>query len=98
MTKVMKRWAIKKHDREQVINLSQSLKVSPLIAALLISRGFESPETAYKFLNPSYEDLHEPNLLKDMAKSVERILKAVESGEKILIWGDYDVDGTTGTV
>lgn len=93
-----KRWAIQKHDREQVINLSQALKVSPLIAALLISRGFESPETAYKFLNPSYEDLHEPNLLKDMTKSVARILKAIESGEKILIWGDYDVDGTTGTV
>ncbi|HVE57124.1 MAG TPA: single-stranded-DNA-specific exonuclease RecJ [Pyrinomonadaceae bacterium] len=94
----MKRWVIKKHDREQVNKLSQALNVSPLIAALLISRGFESPETAYKFLNPSYEDLHEPNLLKDMTKSVERILKAVESGEKILIWGDYDVDGTTGTV
>ncbi len=93
-----KRWAIRKHDREEVIKLSQALKVSPLIAALLISRGFESPETAYKFLNPSYEDLHEPNLLKDMTKSVERILKAIESGEKILIWGDYDVDGTTGTV
>ncbi len=93
-----KRWAIQKHDREQVIKLSQALKVSPLIAALLISRGFESPETAYKFLNPSYDDLHEPNLLKDMEKSVERILKAIESGEKILIWGDYDVDGTTGTV
>jgi len=93
-----KRWAIQKHDREQVINLSQALKVSPLIAALLISRGFESPETAYKFLNPSYEDLHEPNLLKDMTKSVARILKAIEAGEKILIWGDYDVDGTTGTV
>lgn len=93
-----KRWAIQKHDREQVIKLSQALKVSPLIAALLISRGFESPETAYKFLNPSDEDLHEPNLLKDMEKAVERILKAIESGEKILIWGDYDVDGTTGTV
>jgi single-stranded-DNA-specific exonuclease len=94
----MKRWAIKKHDREQVLKLSQALKVSPLIAALLISRGFESPEAAYKFLNPSYQDLHEPNLLKDMTKSVDRILKAIETGEKILIWGDYDVDGTTGTV
>nr|HMS42785.1 DHH family phosphoesterase [Pyrinomonadaceae bacterium] len=93
-----KRWNILKHDREQLIPLSQSLKVSPLIAALLISRGFDTPESAYKFLNPSLDDLHEPNLLKDMEKSVARILKAVEDQEKILIWGDYDVDGTTGTV
>jgi single-stranded-DNA-specific exonuclease len=94
----MKRWTIQKHDREQIIELSQALKVSPLIAALLISRGFETAEKAYKFLNPSYDDLHEPNLLKDMEKSVARILQAIENKEKILIWGDYDVDGTTGTV
>ncbi|CAN5427205.1 hypothetical protein BH10ACI1_BH10ACI1_18810 [soil metagenome] len=94
----MKRWKIQKHDREQIIPLSQALKVSPLIAALLISRGFETEEKAFKFLNPSYDDLHEPNLLKDMQKSVERILFAIENQEKILIWGDYDVDGTTGTV
>ena len=94
----MKRWTFKKHDRERIIPFSQALKVSPLIAALLISRGFETEEKAYKFLNPSYDDLHEPNLLKDMKKSVERILKAIENQEKILIWGDYDVDGTTGTV
>ena len=94
----MKRWTIQKHDREEVIKLSQALKVSPLIAALLISRGFGSPEKAFKFLNPTYSDLHEPNLLKDMEKSVARIFTAIETGEKILIWGDYDVDGTTGTV
>ncbi len=93
-----KRWNILKHDRQKIIPLSQTLKVSPLIAALLVSRGFETHEKAHKFLNPSLEDLHEPNLLKDMEKSVARILKAVENQEKILIWGDYDVDGTTGTV
>src|SRR5215203_5434610 len=93
-----KRWTIQKHDRELVIRLSQALKVTPLLAALLISRGFETAERAHKFLNPSYADLHEPLLLKDMQKAVERILQAIERGEKILIWGDYDVDGTTGTV
>lgn len=93
-----KRWTIQKHDREKLIPLSQAMKVSPLIAALLISRGFETEESARKFLNPSYQDLHEPFLLKDMQKAVERILKAIENQEKILIWGDYDVDGTTGTV
>jgi single-stranded-DNA-specific exonuclease len=94
----MKRWNILKHDREKIIPLSQSLKVSPLIAALLISRGYETEESAYKFLNPSTADLHEPTLLKDLDKAVKRIFKAIENQEKILIWGDYDVDGTTGTV
>src|SRR5688572_7535546 len=94
----MKRWTIQKHDRDEVAKLSQSLKVSPIVAALLISRGYETDEKAFKFLNPSYDDLHEPNLLKGMKEAVSRVLKAVENQEKILIWGDYDVDGTTGTV
>jgi single-stranded-DNA-specific exonuclease len=94
----MKRWTIKKHDREAVRMLANELKISPVAAALLISRGYETGEKARKFLNPSLADLHEPNLLKGMNEAVKRILKAVEAGEKILIWGDYDVDGTTGTV
>ncbi|MCD9187384.1 MAG: single-stranded-DNA-specific exonuclease RecJ [Pyrinomonadaceae bacterium] len=94
----MKRWNIKKHDREKVLQLAKAVDVSPLVAALLISRGYETQEKARKFLNPSYEDLHDPYLLKDMDKAVQRILKAIENEEKILIWGDYDVDGTTGTV
>ena len=94
----MKRWNVQKHNFDEVKKLANSLKVSPLVSALLISRGYETEEKAYKFLNPSYGDLHEPHLLKDMKKAVERVLKAVESQEKILIWGDYDVDGTTGTV
>lgn len=93
-----KRWSIKKHDRAEVAGLAEKLKVSPLVSALLISRGFETQEKAQKFLNPSFDDLHDPYLLKGMKTSVERILKAIENQEKILIWGDYDVDGTTGTV
>ena len=95
---MQKRWTIQKHDRAQTAELAAALEVSPLIAALLISRGYETAETADKFLHPAAEDLHEPFLLKDLEKSVERILKAIDDGEKILIWGDYDVDGTTGTV
>ena len=94
----MKRWTIKKHDHEQVKKLAAALEISPIVAALLISRGFETEEQAHKFLNPSYDDLHEPFLMKGMRQAVERTLKAVENREKILIWGDYDVDGTTGTV
>ena len=94
----MKRWNIKKHDKNEAAKLADALKISPLVAALLIARGFETYEKAEKFLNPSYDDLHEPFLLKGMQTAVDRIKKAVENNEKILIWGDYDVDGTTGTV
>lgn len=94
----MKFWNVYKHNHEEIKQFANKLKVSPLIAALLVSRGHETEEKAYKFLNPQYSDLHDPYLLKDMEKAVERILKAVENQEKILIWGDYDVDGTTGTV
>lgn len=78
--------------------LAAEMKVSRLIAALLIARGFDSKVLATKFLNPSYDDLHEPFELKGMREAVDRIFRAIDSGEKILIWGDYDVDGTTGTV
>lgn len=94
----MKRWNIKKHDREKVAELARQINVSPIVAALLISRGYDSPETAQKFLNPQLSDLHDPFLLKDMRKAVERIFQAIERKHKILVWGDYDVDGTTGTV
>ncbi len=94
---MQKRWTVKKHDYELVKKLSDELKVSPIIAALLASRGYNSVDSANRFLNPKYEDLHEPSLLKGMKASVTRILKAIENKEKILIWGDYDVDGTTGT-
>jgi len=95
---VNKRWTIRKHNFDEVKLLANALKVSPIVAALLISRGYETGEKAHKFLNPSIDDLHEPDLLKGMKESVNRIFKAIESGEKILVWGDYDVDGTTGTV
>ena len=94
---MQKRWIIKKHDFDAVKLLAGQLGVSPLVAALLIARGHETEEKAQKFLNPQYTDLHEPFLLKGMKAAVERILKAVDDKEKVLIWGDYDVDGTTGT-
>ena len=95
---MQKRWTILKHDREQTSELSKELKCLPIVAAILISRGIDSAEKARKFLSPSIEDLHDPYLLKDLKKAVERILRAIDTEEKILVWGDYDVDGTTGTV
>jgi len=93
-----KRWNIQKHDLGQVRQLASELNVAPLIAALLISRGFTTGEAAHEFLNPSFDQILEPNMLRGMRESVERIFKAIEQNEKILVWGDYDVDGTTGTV
>ena len=94
---MQKRWTVKKHDYTLIKELSKSLNVSPIVAAILTSRGYDTEESANKFLNPKYEHLHEPNLLKGMETAVHRILQAIENKEKILIWGDYDVDGTTGT-
>ncbi|HNQ14887.1 MAG TPA: hypothetical protein PKM58_04940, partial [Pyrinomonadaceae bacterium] len=73
-----KRWKIEKHDRAKVAELASELDVPPLVAAMLITRGYDDRERAFAFLNPTRDDLHEPELLKDLTKSVERILKAIE--------------------
>ncbi|QYO67560.1 single-stranded-DNA-specific exonuclease RecJ [Leptolyngbya sp. 7M] len=95
---IQKHWVRLKHDREAVDRLSCDLKIQPLTAALLISRGFSSAEEAFQFLNPSIEQMHDPYRLTGMRQAVARLMKAREHGEKVLVWGDYDVDGTTGTV
>ena len=93
-----KRWTIRKHDANAVNALARELGVVPLVAALLIARGHDTSDKASSFLNPSHNHLHEPFLLKGMREAVDRIQTAIARGEKIMIWGDYDVDGTTGTV
>lgn len=93
----MKRWSVQKHNYEKVKAFSEAMDVPPITAALLIARGFDTEEKAYKFLNPQFSDIHDPYLLKGMNEAVGRILHAIDNKEKILIWGDYDVDGTTGT-
>jgi single-stranded-DNA-specific exonuclease len=93
-----KRWTITKHDPAAVKGLAAELNLPSLVAALLISRGHDSAHKAHTFLNPSPEHLHEPFLLKGMRDAVKRIQRAIALQEKILVWGDYDVDGTTGTV
>ncbi len=90
------RWTLKpKPDPILVKSLSKTLKVEPIIASLLVQRGVETFEEAEKFFRPSLEDLHDPFLMMDMDKAVSRIEKAIENEENILIYGDYDVDGTT---
>ena len=91
-----KRWVLKEQgNKELVKNLSDVLKVDANIANLLVQRGITTYDEAKSFFRPSLKDLHDPFLMKDMDKAVERIEIAIERKEKILIYGDYDVDGTT---
>lgn len=90
------RWTLKpKPDLQKVKQLASELNVEELIATLLVQRGIETFEQARSFFRPSLNDLHDPYLMQDMDKAVARIEKAVAQGENILVFGDYDVDGTT---
>ncbi|WP_424003735.1 single-stranded-DNA-specific exonuclease RecJ [Maribacter sp. IgM3_T14_3] len=90
------RWTIKpKPKQEDIDTLASALKVDDLVAQLLLQRGISTYEEAKDFFRPKLEDLHDPFLMKDMDIAVERIEKAIADGENILVYGDYDVDGTT---
>ncbi|MGO4905710.1 single-stranded-DNA-specific exonuclease RecJ [Flavobacterium sp. W20_MBD1_R3] len=90
------RWTLKpKPSEETVQHLAKALNVEDFVATLLVQRGIETFEDARRFFRPSLEDLHDPYLMKDMEKAVARIEKAIENEENILVFGDYDVDGTT---
>jgi single-stranded-DNA-specific exonuclease len=90
------RWTLKpKPSEDKVKHLAQALNVEDFVATLLIQRGIETFEDAKNFFRPSLEHLHDPYLMKDMDKAVARIEAAIENQENILVFGDYDVDGTT---
>ena len=90
-----KRWKIIQCDPQAAQALQTSLNIHPILCRLLVQRGFDTYAKAKKFFRPQLSDLHDPWLMKDMLKAVKRILSAINSGEKILVFGDYDVDGTT---
>ncbi len=90
-----KRWTILNADEEKAKSLQTSLKIHNTVCKILVQRGIESFEEAKKYFRPALEDLHDPFLMKDMDKAVARIIEAIRSKEKILVYGDYDVDGTT---
>ena len=92
---MQKRWKILTPDKQKSDLLQQSLKISPVICNILVQRGIESFEQSKKYFRPELADLHDPWLMKDMDKAVERIIRAISNKEKILVFGDYDVDGTT---
>ncbi|AEH51727.1 single-stranded-DNA-specific exonuclease RecJ [Pseudothermotoga thermarum] len=91
------RWIVKHVPQEQVDLLSQQLGISEFLAKLLINRGLTDHEQVIRFLNPTKQDLHDPNLLLDMDKACELLLHAREQKFPVLVYGDYDVDGITGT-
>jgi len=92
------RWEICPVDGNAVACLSRELNIPNIIARLLVLRGVTDPESAQRFLNPALNQLHDPFLLADMKPAVARLCRALEQREKILIYGDYDVDGTMAVV
>lgn len=91
-----KRWSINnKADKVVVNKLAEELKIEPVLAELLVQRDIKTYDQAKKFFRPSLDDLHDPFLMKDMDIAVARLEKAISQKEKILVFGDYDVDGTT---
>lgn len=90
------RWnLLSKPEKEKVQQLQNELKIDEIIATLLVQRGIETYEQARSFFRPTLNDLHNPYLMKDMDKAVARIENAISNHENILVFGDYDVDGTT---
>ncbi|MDR2010757.1 MAG: single-stranded-DNA-specific exonuclease RecJ [Bacteroidales bacterium] len=94
---IERKWVVKQEgDLKKVEVLSNILNIDKKIAGLLVQRGIETYEQARIFFRPQLSDLHDPFLMKDMEKAVSRLNEAIKNGENILIYGDYDVDGTTG--
>ena len=89
------KWIIAEQDHARARALGHALTLPPIVAHLLLLRGVETPEAAQQFLYPKLEDLTDPYRLTDMDAAVERLLQAGRQGERITIWGDYDVDGVT---
>lgn len=92
-----KRWIVRRQETERAASLARALGISPTVAALLLSRGCGDHRSARAFLEPTYDQLHDPYLMLGMQDAVSRLLRAIDNAERVLVYGDYDVDGTTGT-
>ena len=89
-------WKIRKQSETEILKyLQTNLKIPEFICTLLLQRDIDSLESAQKYFRPNLNELHDPFLMKDMDKTVDRLIQAIDSSEKIMILGDYDVDGTT---
>ena len=95
---MQKRWILREVDESVVSLLSDRLKIPPLVARILVHRGLKDPEGARRYLSSSlHSDLPSPFLMAGMEQAAGRLVRALERKELICVWGDYDVDGTTGT-
>ena len=92
------RWLLPTLNSAVVDWLSRELELPSIVARLLVLRGIDEPQSAHRFLHPSLSELHNPFLMRDMDAAVARVRRALEQGERILIYGDYDVDGTMAVV
>ncbi|HJQ33458.1 MAG TPA: single-stranded-DNA-specific exonuclease RecJ [Pyrinomonadaceae bacterium] len=93
----VRRWLPRRETTGDARALARAAGVSEVVASVLSARGVETEEDAHALLNPTLEQLHDPYLMLGMREAVERVLRALDAGERILVYGDYDVDGTTGT-
>ena len=92
------RWTIRSSDEQIESRIAREAALSPLVARLLVSRGVTTADAAVHFLDPKLDHLHSPYLMKGMREAITRIQRAIGARERILIYGDYDVDGTTAIV
>ena len=83
------------NDNEAVDTLSKELKISPILSSMLVKRQIRTYDQAKDFFRPNYESLHDPFLMKDMDRATKRLNKAIQDKESIMVFGDYDVDGTS---
>jgi len=92
------RWLLPDSDPQQVDALAAALRIARPAAQVLVHRGLADAGDARRFLAPAFDDLHDPQAMRDMPRAIERLCQAIRRREKILIYGDYDVDGTTSVV
>ena len=92
------RWSIPQIDPGEAGRLAQNLGLSLPAARVLANRGYRDPSAARRYLSPALEDLHDPYLLRGMSAALQRLQRAIAARENILLYGDYDVDGTTAVV
>ena len=97
MPAVTKSWRLLPHDRQAIEQMGRQLGVAPIVAQLLLNRDIGKPDAAKRFLEASLAGMHAPELLPGVPAAVDRLYRAVELKKKICVYGDYDVDGTTGT-
>ena len=83
------------NDNEAVDTLSKELKISPILSSMLVKRQIRTYNQAKDFFRPNFESLHDPFLMKDMDRATKRLNKAIKDKESIMVFGDYDVDGTS---